>query len=167
MTDERHIADPKDVAPRDLEEGEIQAEGKDEYDTGRVAAKYRATKQSQRDNNRRAQIHGADVRARPLEPGLFRKPAARIDLVALNFTTPVGSSIRPRQQSPSTAAKDGRSALLAQARQEKAKVSNEPIDLDNDDEDLARRFIPDTIFTEIARDRQGTTKVRNDTILDT
>ncbi|KFK29110.1 hypothetical protein AALP_AA7G090400 [Arabis alpina] len=132
---------------------------------------------------------GADIRVRPLEPGLFRKPAARIDPVALNFTTPGGSSNRPRHQNPSTAANDGRSALLAQARREKAKVGDEPIDLDNDDEDLprrvvpetiftetviqqrfsafddddlARRVVPNTIFTEIARDRHGTTKARND-----
>ncbi|KFK24039.1 hypothetical protein AALP_AAs41333U000100 [Arabis alpina] len=105
---------------------------------------------------------GADVRARPLEPSLFRKPAARIDPVALNFTTPIGSSSQTRQQNPSTDANDGRSALLAQARREKAKVGDEPIDLDNDDEDLARRVVPETIFTETARDQQGMAKARND-----
>ncbi|KFK36215.1 hypothetical protein AALP_AA4G092800 [Arabis alpina] len=177
MTDERRIADPKDVAPRDLEEGEIQAEGstnkdptarddsppaEDEHDTGRTAGERRVAKPSQRDNNRRAQIHRSRRPRTTLEPGLFRKLAARIDPVALNFTTPVGSSSRPRQQNPSTGANDGRSALLAQARRENAKVGDEPIDLDNDDEDLTRRVVPDTIFTETVRDRQGTTKARND-----
>ncbi|KFK40201.1 hypothetical protein AALP_AA3G343100 [Arabis alpina] len=56
---------------------------------------------------------GADFCARTLEPGLFRKPAARIDPLALNFTTPAESSSQPRQQHPSVAAKDGRSILLA------------------------------------------------------
>ncbi|KFK39745.1 hypothetical protein AALP_AA3G282400 [Arabis alpina] len=204
MADERRIVDPKDVAPRDLEEGEIQAEGrtnKDQTasDNPRPASAARADRPGEKSNEtprassllrellqkmsttldtllesaeqqNRANTTitdelrsiGADVCARPLEPGLFRKPAARIDPVALNFTTLVGSSIRPRQQNPSTAAKDGRSALLAQARREKAKVGNEPIDLDNDDEDLARRVVRDTIFIETARDRHGTTKARND-----
>ncbi|KFK26577.1 hypothetical protein AALP_AA8G266600 [Arabis alpina] len=105
---------------------------------------------------------GAYVRARLLEPGLFRKPAARIDPVALNFTTPGGSSSRPRHQNSSTTANDGRSALLSQARREKAKVGDEPRDLDNDDEDLNRRVVPETIFTETAKDRQGMAKARND-----
>ncbi|KFK28968.1 hypothetical protein AALP_AA7G071700 [Arabis alpina] len=204
MTDERRIADPKDVAPRDLEEGEIQAEGDtNKNQTARddpppagttradlpgeksketprassllpellqkMSATLDALLESVEPQNRangaitdELRSIGADVRARPLKPGLFRKPAARIDPVALNFTTPVGSSSQPRQQNPSIAANDGRSALLAQARRVKAKVSDAPIDLDNDDEDLARRVIPETIFTETARDRRGITKARND-----
>ncbi|KFK32121.1 hypothetical protein AALP_AA6G200900 [Arabis alpina] len=50
---------------------------------------------------------GADFRARALEPGLFRKPTARLDPVALNFTTPVELSSRPQQQPSSITAKDG------------------------------------------------------------
>ncbi|KFK29683.1 hypothetical protein AALP_AA7G165200 [Arabis alpina] len=204
MTDERRIADPKDVAPKDLEEGEIQAEGDTNKDqTARddpppagtahadlpgekskepprassllpeLLQKMSATldallESAERQNRANGIITdelrsiGADVRARPLEPGLFQKPAARIDPVALNFTTPIGSSSRPRQQNSSTAVNDGRSALLAQTRREKAKVGNEPRNLDNDDEDLARRVVPETIFTETARDRQGMAKARND-----
>ncbi|KFK24256.1 hypothetical protein AALP_AAs63196U000100 [Arabis alpina] len=204
MTDERRIADLKDVAPRDLEEGEIQAEGDTNKDqTARddppPAGAARADLQgeqsretprassllpellqkmsttldallesAERQNRSNGTITdelrslGADIRARPLEPGLFRKPAARIDPVALNFTTLGGSSNRPRHQNPSTAANDERSALLTQARREKAKVGDGPIDLDNDDEDLARRVVPDTIFTETARDQHGTTKARGD-----
>ncbi|KFK32314.1 hypothetical protein AALP_AA6G225800 [Arabis alpina] len=165
MTDERRIADPKDTAPRDLEEGEIQAEGEL---LQKMSATLDALLESVERQNRTNRIItnelrslGADVLARPLEPGLFRKPAARIDRVELNFTTPGWSSSRPRHQNPSTAANDGRSALLAQARREKAKVGDEPIDLDNDDEDLARRVVPETIFTETARDRQGIAKARN------
>ncbi|KFK24124.1 hypothetical protein AALP_AAs60715U001000 [Arabis alpina] len=202
MTNERRIADPKDVAPRDVEEGEIQAEGDTNKDqtahddppppgtaradlpgeksketprassllpellqkmSATLDALLESAEQQNRGNgtitNELGSI-GADVRARPLEPGLFRKPAARIDPVALNFTTPIGSSSQPWQHNPSTAANDGRSALLAQARREKAKVGdepidldNEPIDLDNDDEDLARRVVPETIFTETTEDR--------------
>ncbi|KFK36317.1 hypothetical protein AALP_AA4G106900 [Arabis alpina] len=179
MTDERRIADLKDAAPRDLEEGEIQAEGGTNEDqaarddpppagsactdlhgeqwreTPRASSllpellqKMSATldallESAERQNRTNGTITdelrsiGADVRAQPLEPGLFRKPAAQIDPVALNFTTPGGSSSRPRHQNPSTTVNDGQSALLAQARQEKAKVGDEPIDLDNDDEDLA------------------------------
>ncbi|KFK37061.1 hypothetical protein AALP_AA4G207800 [Arabis alpina] len=204
MTDERRIPDPKDVVPRDLEEGEIQAEGDTNKDqtahddpppvgtaradlpgekskeTPRASSllpellqKMSATldallESAERQNRANGTITdelrsiGADVRARPLEPSLFRKPAARIDPLAFNFTTPIGSSRQPRQQNPSTAANDGRSALLAQARREKAKVGDEPIDLDNDDDDLARRVVPETIFTETARDRQGMAKARND-----
>ncbi|KFK29250.1 hypothetical protein AALP_AA7G108900 [Arabis alpina] len=196
MTDERRIADPKDVAPRDLEEGEIQAEGDTNKDqtarddpppaetaradlpgekskeTPRASSllpellqKMSATldallESAERQNRANGTITdelrsiGTDIRAQPLEPSLFRKPAARIDPVALNFTTPGGSSSRPWHQNPSTAANDGRSALLAQARREKAKVGDEPIDLDNDDEDC--------IFNETARDRHGTTKAKND-----
>ncbi|KFK24217.1 hypothetical protein AALP_AAs51720U000100 [Arabis alpina] len=181
MTDERRIADPKDVAPRDLEEGEIQTEGdttKDQTarddpppagtarsdlpgekskETPRArsllpellqkmsAALDAILESAERQNRTNGTITDelrsirADVRARPLEPGLFRRLAARLDPVALNFTTPIGSSSQPRQQNPSTAANDERSALLAQARREKAKVGDEPIDLDNDDDDLARR----------------------------
>ncbi|KFK29393.1 hypothetical protein AALP_AA7G127600 [Arabis alpina] len=204
MTDERRIADPKDDAPRDLEEGEIQAEGGTNQDqaarddspptgiahadlpgekskeTPRASSllpellqKMSATldallESAERQNRANGTITdelisiGADVRARPLEPSLFRRPAARIDPVALNFTTPIGPSSQPRQQNPSTAANDERSALLAQARREKAKIGDEPIDLDNDDDDLARRVVPETIFTETARDRQGMAKARND-----
>ncbi|KFK31600.1 hypothetical protein AALP_AA6G134100 [Arabis alpina] len=204
MTDARRIADLKDIAPRDLEEGEIQAEGSTNKDqtagddppaasasrTDRPGEKSKETPRAssllpellqkmsttldallesvERQNSANMTITeelrsiGADVRARPLEPGLFRKPAARIDPVALNFTTPGGSSSRPRHQNPSTAANDGRSALLPQTRQEKAKVGDEPIDLDNDDEDLARRVVPKTIFTETVRDRQGMATARND-----
>ncbi|KFK43987.1 hypothetical protein AALP_AA1G200300 [Arabis alpina] len=204
MTDERRIADPKDVAPRDLEEGEIQAEGNTDKDqtagddpppasaarADRPSEKSKETprassllpellqkmsttldallksaeRQNRANGNKTDELRsiGADVRARPLEPSLFRKPAARIDPVALNFTIPVASSSRPRKQNPSTAANDGRSAFLAQARREKAKVGDEPIYLDNDDEDLARRVVPDTIFTKTARDRHGTTKARSD-----
>ncbi|KFK26926.1 hypothetical protein AALP_AA8G310900 [Arabis alpina] len=206
MTDERRIADPKDVAPRDLKEGEIQAEGDTNKDqtarddpppagTARADLPGEKSKETprassllpkllqkmsttlhallesaERQNRSNGTITdelrslGADIRARPLEPGLFRKTAARIDPVALNFATLGGSSNRPRHQNPSTAANDERSALLAQTRREKAKVSYEPIDLDNDDEDLARRVVPETIFTETARDsdRQGMTKERND-----
>ncbi|KFK23959.1 hypothetical protein AALP_AAs57408U000300 [Arabis alpina] len=204
MTDERRIADPKDAAPRDLEEGEIQAEGGTNEDhaarddpppagaaradmqgeqsreTPRASSllpellqKMSATldallESAERQNRTNGTITdelrsiGAEVRARPLEPGLFRKPAARIDPVALNFTTPGGSSSRPRHQNPLIAANDGRSALLAQGRRAKAKVGDEPIDLDNDDEDLARRVVPETIFTDTARDRQGITKTRNE-----
>ncbi|KFK41419.1 hypothetical protein AALP_AA2G128400 [Arabis alpina] len=183
MTGERRIADPKDVAPRDLEEGEIQAEGDTNKDqtarddlppagtaradlpgekskeTPRASSllpellqKMSATldalqESAERQNRTNGTITdelrsiGADVRARPLEPG---------------------SSSQPRQQNPSTAAYNERSALLAQARREKAKVGDEPIDLDNDDDDLARRVVPETIFTETARDRQGMAKARND-----
>ncbi|KFK29418.1 hypothetical protein AALP_AA7G132100 [Arabis alpina] len=204
MTDERRIADPKDVAPRDLEEGEIQAEGDTNKDqtarddpppagtahadlpgekskeTPRASSllpellqKMSATldallESAERQNRANGTITdelrsiGEDVRARPLEPSVFRKPAARIDPVALNFTTPIGSSSQPRRQNPSTAANDERSALLAQARREKAKVDDESIDLDNDDDDLARRVAPETIFTETTRDRQGMAKARND-----
>ncbi|KFK26028.1 hypothetical protein AALP_AA8G194300 [Arabis alpina] len=204
MTDERRIADPKDVASRDLEEGEIQAEGDTNKDqtarddpppagTARADLPGEKSKETprasslllellqkmsmtldtllesaERQNRSNGTITdelrslGADIRARPLEPGLSRKPGSRIDPVALNFATPGGSSNRPRHQNPSTAANDERSALLAQARREKTKVSDEPIDLDNDDEDLARRVIPETIFTETARDRQGMAKERND-----
>ncbi|KFK31926.1 hypothetical protein AALP_AA6G177000 [Arabis alpina] len=162
MTDERRIADLKDATPRDLEEGEIQAEGATNEDQAArddppPAGAGRADLQGEQSRSL-----GADVRARPLEPGLFRKPAARIDLVALNFTTPGGSSSRPRHQNPSTTANDGRSALLTQARREKAKVGDEPIDLDNDDEDLPRRVVPETIFTETVINRQGITKAKND-----
>ncbi|KFK23471.1 hypothetical protein AALP_AAs67539U000100 [Arabis alpina] len=204
MTDERCIADPKDATPRDLEEGEIQAEGATNEDqtarnnlppagTARADLPGEKSKQTPRASSLLPELLqkmkttldallesaerlnrtngtitdelrsiGAEVRTRPLEPGLFRKPAARIDPVALNFTTPGGSSSRPRHQNPSTAANDGRSALLAQARREKAKVGDEPIALDNDDEDLARRAVPETIFTETARDRQGIAKARTD-----
>ncbi|KFK24419.1 hypothetical protein AALP_AAs61719U000100, partial [Arabis alpina] len=103
---------------------------------------------------------GADVRTRVLEP-LFRKPAPRLDPLALNFTTPVGSSNRPRQQHPSADAKDGRSVLLAQARREKAKIGDEPIEVDNDDEDLARQVVPDTELTEPERARQAAARGRN------
>ncbi|KFK29427.1 hypothetical protein AALP_AA7G133100 [Arabis alpina] len=196
MTDERRIADPKDAAPRDLEEGEIQAEGGTNEDQAArddppPAGAARADLQgeqsretprassllpellqkmsvtldallesAERQNRANRTITdelrsiGADVCARPLEPSLFKRPAARIDPVALNFTTPIGSSSQPRQQNPSTAANDGRSALFAQARRETPKVGDEPIDLDNDNEDLARRVVPETIFTETARDRQ-------------
>ncbi|KFK33404.1 hypothetical protein AALP_AA5G008300 [Arabis alpina] len=161
MTDEQRIADPKDTAPRDLEEGEIQAErgtnedqaarddpplagaaradlqGEQSRETPKASSllpellqKMSATldallESAERQNRTNRTITnelrsiGEEVRARPLEPGLFRKPAARIDPVALNFTTPKGSSSRPRHQNPSTAANDGRSALLAQARREK------------------------------------------------
>ncbi|KFK22880.1 hypothetical protein AALP_AAs64569U000200 [Arabis alpina] len=144
-----------DTAPRDLEEGEIQAEGGTNEDqaarddpppagttcadlpgekskeTPRASSllpellqKMSATldallESAERQNRANGTITdelrsiGADVRARPLEPSLFRKPAAQIDPVALNFTTPIGSSSRPRQQNPSTAANDERSALLA------------------------------------------------------
>ncbi|KFK29861.1 hypothetical protein AALP_AA7G188500 [Arabis alpina] len=148
MTDERRIADPKDVAPRDLEEGEIQAEGDTNKDqtarddppsagttradllgeklkeTPRASSllpellqKMRTTldallESAEWQNRANGMITnelrsiGVDVRARPLEPGLIRKPAARIDPMALNFSTPIGSSSRPRQQNPSTAAND-------------------------------------------------------------
>ncbi|KFK39146.1 hypothetical protein AALP_AA3G206100 [Arabis alpina] len=195
MTDERRIADPKDVAPRDLEEGEIQAEGDTNKDqtarddpppagTARADLPGEKSKETPRASSllpellqkmsatldallesaeRQNRANGTITnKLRPLGPSLFRKPAARIDPVALNFTTPIGSSSQPRQQIPSTAANDGRSALLAQARREKAKVGDEPIDLDNNDEDLARRVVPETIFTETARDRQGMAKARND-----
>ncbi|KFK29239.1 hypothetical protein AALP_AA7G107400 [Arabis alpina] len=207
MTDQQRIIDPKHVTPRDLEEGEIQAEGSANKDqtarddpppagvpradpppagVGRTDPPGEKSKEAPRASllppellqkmsttldalvesaerqNRANRIItdelrsiGADVRARPLEPGLFRKP------VALNFTTPVGSLSRPRHKNPSTAVKGGRSALLAQARREKAKIGDEPIDLDNEDEDLARRFVPDTKLTETERSRQGTTKARN------
>ncbi|KFK39458.1 hypothetical protein AALP_AA3G247400 [Arabis alpina] len=204
MTDERRIADPKDVAPRDLEEGEIQAEGDTNKDqtarddpppagTARADLPGEKSKETPRassllpellqnmsatldallESAERQNITnrtitdelrsiGADVRAQPLEPSLFRKPAARIDPVALNFTTPGGSSSRPRHQNLSTAANDGRSALVPQARREKAKVGDEPIDLDNDDEDLPRRVVPETIFTETMINRQGINKAKND-----
>ncbi|KFK44316.1 hypothetical protein AALP_AA1G242500 [Arabis alpina] len=148
MTDERRIADPKDAAPRDLEEGEIQAEGGTNEDqaarddpppagTSRADLPGEKSKETPRassllpellqkmsatldallesaERQKRAngtitdelRSIGADVRARPLEPSLFRKPAAQIDPMALNFTTPIGSSSRPRQQNPSTAAND-------------------------------------------------------------
>ncbi|KFK24025.1 hypothetical protein AALP_AAs71737U000100 [Arabis alpina] len=86
---------------------------------------------------------GADVQPRALEPGLFRKLAPRLDPVALNFTTPVGSSNRPRQQHPSADAKDGQSVLLALAHREKANIGDEPIEVDDDDEDLARQVVPE------------------------
>ncbi|KFK43923.1 hypothetical protein AALP_AA1G191700 [Arabis alpina] len=204
MTDERRINDPKDAAPRDLEEGEIQAEGSTNKDqaasdnpppTGaaradlpgekskepprasslfpellqKMSAKLDALLESAERQNRANEMItdelrsiGADILARSLEPDLFRKPAAGIDPVVFNFTTPVGSSIRPRQHNPSTATKDGQSALLAQARREKERVGDDLIDLDNDDEDLARRVVPDTIFIETTTDRHGTTKARND-----
>ncbi|KFK32067.1 hypothetical protein AALP_AA6G195300 [Arabis alpina] len=98
---------------------------------------------------------GADYRARVLELGMFRK------LVALNFTTPVRPSSQPLQQPMSTTAKDGRSALLAQALSKKGKVGNEPLDVDDDDEDLARRVVLDTELTEPERARRTTTKGRN------
>ncbi|KFK25894.1 hypothetical protein AALP_AA8G176300 [Arabis alpina] len=204
MTDERRITDPKDVAPRDLEEGEIQAEGDTNKDqtarddpppagiaradlpgekskeTPRASSllpellqKMSTTldallESAERQNRSNGTITdelrslGADIRARPLKPGLFRKPAARIDPVALNFAIPGGSSNRPRHQNPSTAANYERSALLAQARRKKAKVGDEPIDLDNDEEDQARRVVPEIIFTKTTRDRQGMAKERND-----
>ncbi|KFK25958.1 hypothetical protein AALP_AA8G185000 [Arabis alpina] len=188
MTDERRIADPKDVAPRDLEEGEIQVEGSTNKDqiarddlppagaaradlpgekskeTPRASsvlpellqkmsttleALLESTKQQNRANGTitdELRSIGADVRARPLEPGLFRKPAARIDPVVKSIDRRKRWTIR--SLSPGTA--------------RERKVGDEPIDLDNDDEDLARRVVPDTIFTETARDRQGTTKARND-----
>ncbi|KFK43840.1 hypothetical protein AALP_AA1G180400 [Arabis alpina] len=102
---------------------------------------------------------GADVRARALEPGLFRKLAPRLDPVALNFTTPVGSSNRPRQQHPSADAKDGRSVLLAQALCEKAKIGDELIEVDDDDEDLARQVVPE--LTKHERARQAAARGRN------
>ncbi|KFK29779.1 hypothetical protein AALP_AA7G178300 [Arabis alpina] len=104
---------------------------------------------------------GADVRTRALEPGLFRKPAPRLDPLALNFTTPVGSSSQPRQQHPSADAKDGRFVLLPQARREKAKIGDEPIEVDDDDEDLARQVMPDTELTEPERARQAAARGRN------
>ncbi|KFK32465.1 hypothetical protein AALP_AA6G245400 [Arabis alpina] len=204
MTTERRIADPKDAVPRDLEEGEIQAEGDTNKDqtahdnpppagTARADLPGKKSKETQRASSLLPELLqkmsatldallesaerqnrangiitdelrsiGADVSARPLEPGLFRKPAAQIDPVLLNFTTPIGSSSQPRQQNPSTAAYDGRSAFLARHDERKQKSGDEPIDLDNDDEDLARRVVPEIIFTETARDRQGMTKARND-----
>ncbi|KFK22899.1 hypothetical protein AALP_AAs67339U000100 [Arabis alpina] len=132
MTDERRIADPKDVAPRDLEEGEIQAEGgtnenqaacDDPPPAGTARAnlqgehwreaprassllpellqKMSATldallESAERQNQTNGTITGelrsleADVRARPLEPGLFRKPAAQPNNVSpLSTTRPV------------------------------------------------------------------------------
>ncbi|KFK43545.1 hypothetical protein AALP_AA1G140700 [Arabis alpina] len=160
MTDERRIADPKDVAPRDLEEGEIQAEGDTNKD------------QTARDDpppagTARADLHGEKSKETPrassLLPKLLQKMSATLDALLesaerqnrTNGTITdelrsIGADIRARPLEP------------AQARREKVKVGDETIDLDKDDDDLARRVVPETIFTETARDRQGMANARND-----
>ncbi|KFK29662.1 hypothetical protein AALP_AA7G162600 [Arabis alpina] len=166
MTDERRIADPKDTVPRDLEEGEIQAEGGTNEN------------QAARDDPPPAGTARADLpgeksketpRASSLLPELLQKMSATLDalLESTERQNRANGTITDELRSigadnSSTAANDERSALLAQARREKAKVGDEPIDLDNDDDDPARRVVPETIFTETARDRQGTAKARND-----
>ncbi|KFK32742.1 hypothetical protein AALP_AA6G283000 [Arabis alpina] len=195
MTDERRIADPKDVAPRDLEEEEIQAEGDTNKDqtarddpppaeTARadlpgeksketprassflpellqkMSATLDALLESAERQNRANRIItdelrsiGADVRAQPLEISLFRKPAAQIDPVALNFTTPGGSSSRPRDDG--SVRRVARNADLpeekaAQRTTTRTKHADPHRMIQQrfsafDDDDLARRVVPDTM----------------------
>ncbi|KFK31569.1 hypothetical protein AALP_AA6G129000 [Arabis alpina] len=165
MTDERRIVNPKDAALRDLEDGDIQAEEAIPALLPQLLQKMDkrldALLESAERLNKANMMITYELKSLGAEPGLFRKPAARLNLVALNFTTPVGPSSRPQQQPTSIAAKDGRSALLAQARREKAKVGYEPRDVNDDDEDLARRVVPDTELTESERTGRAMTKGRN------
>ncbi|KFK32120.1 hypothetical protein AALP_AA6G200900 [Arabis alpina] len=173
MTDERRITDPKDAELRDLEDGEIQTDGSIREDqTARHDPPPAAPTRANPPGEKSKEV----PRATSLLHELLQKMSMILDALletverqnrAIRMITDelksLGADFRARALEPAAAVVDHcqrrRSALLAQAQREKSKVGDKPIDLD-DDEDLARRVVPDTELTYTERARQAATKAR-------
>ncbi|KFK45143.1 hypothetical protein AALP_AA1G349200 [Arabis alpina] len=152
MTDKRRIADPKDVAPWDLEDGEISTD--------------RSTREDQtaRDDPppaRPARANPPTGEARANPPGEKSKEVPTTTVLVYELLQKMNKTLD--------------SLLVSAERQNKANqaITNElkslgadyriPVlepDVD-DNEDLARRVVPDTELTESKRARQATTKGSN------